>query len=1062
MLERILKFSITNRWFVILGVAAFALLGVWDYQRLAIDAVPDITNVQVQINTEAPGYSPLEAEQQITFPIETALGGLPSLEYTRSVSRYGLSQVTAVFHDGTDIYFARQLINERLQEVKGKLPAQIEAQMGPISTGLGEIFMFTVESEPDAKTESGQPYTPMDLRTINDWIIRPQLRTVPGVVEVNTIGGYEKQFHILIQPQKLQAYDIGVEEVVNAVNKNNANVGAGYIEKNGEQQLIRVPGRLKSIESIEAVVIRSSRGIPIRVKDIAEVALGSDLRSGAATKDGKEVVLGTIFMLIGENSREVSSRVAERLAEINRSLPKGVIAHTVYDRTTLVNATIATVKKNLFEGAVLVIAVLLLLLGNLRAALITACVIPLSMLLTITGMVATKMSGNLMSLGALDFGIIIDGAVIIVENCMRSLAHAQHTLGRLPSRKERFQTVILATKEVVRPSFFGALIIMIVYLPILSLTGIEGKMFFPMAFTVLLALVGATILSLTFVPAAVAIFLSGAVKEKDTKAIQLLKKLYEQALKKALAFRLVTVVAAALFFIATLGIASRLGSEFIPYLDEGDLAVHSLRTPGTSLSQSISLQNAVENKFRTFPEVRETLSKIGTADVATDPMPPSVADGFVLMKPRSEWPDPNKPKAQLIAEMETALNKVPGQKYEFLQPIQMRFNELIAGVRSEVAIKIFGDDLEKLTEEGKKVEKLVESIRGATGVGLEQVTGLPVLTFHLKEDIISRLGLSTFDVQEAIRIALGGENAGVILEGDRRFPIVVRLSNIERLDSEAIKRIPITIPQQRGSSVSDEADPLKSSESKSNSITLGELVDLEVSPGPNQVSRENGKRRIVITSNIRGRDIGSFVKEAQEKIKNEITLPSGYWITWGGQFEQLLSAAQRLKVVVPVALGLVFLLLYISLSSLTHATLVFTGVPLALSGGIIALWLRGIPFSISAAVGFIALSGVAVLNGLVMLSFINQLRAEGKDLSDAIIEGCLQRLRPILMTALVAALGFVPMALATGPGAEVQRPLATVVIAGILSSTLLTLFILPCLYSFFPGKSSAEAKLEID
>jgi cobalt-zinc-cadmium resistance protein CzcA len=1033
---------------VMLGVLALATLGIYDYQRLTIDAVPDITNVQVQINTEAQGFSPLESEQQVTFPIETALGGLPSLEYTRSVSRYGLSQVTAVFRDGTDIYFARQLINERLQEVKSQLPSGLEPQMGPISTGLGEIFMYTVEANTDAKTPEGNSYSSLDLRTINDWIIRPQLRTVPGVVEVNTIGGYEKQFHILPDPKNLLAYEVSLEELLDAVKRNNSNVGAGYIEKNGEQYLIRIPGQRTGIASLEEIVIKSPHGVPVKVKDVAEVAIGSDLRSGAATKDGREVVLGTVFMLIGENSREVSKRVAARIAEINRTLPTGTFAHTVYDRTDLVNATITTVQKNLFEGALLVIVVLLLLLGNIRAALITACVIPLSMLFTISGMVSTKMSGNLMSLGALDFGIIVDGAVIIVENCMRGLAEAQHKFGRLLTKKERLEVVYHSTREVRRATLFGELIIMIVYLPILTLSGVEGKMFFPMAFTVLVALLGAMILSVTFVPAAVALLLNGPVNEKETAVLRVTKSFYERVLTSVLRVRKSVVIAAVAFVLVTVGISTRLGSEFIPYLDEGDLAVHSLRTPGTSLTQSISMQNAVENRFKTFAEVKETFSKIGTADVATDPMPPSVADGFVLIKPRSEWPDPKRSKAELIATMEEELNKVPGQKYEFLQPIQMRFNELIAGVRSEVAVKIFGDDLEVLAEEGKKVERIIKSIPGATGVGLEQVTGLPVLTFTLREDIITRLGLSTYEVQESIRTVLGGEQAGVILEGDRRFPIVVRLADSLRTNIESIKRVPIKLPTkevQEPSHVRSTSTLINHKVEKF--VLLGELVDFTIAQGPNQISRENGKRRIVITSNIRGRDIGSFVRDAQTRIQNDLKLPSGYWITWGGQFEQLLAATKRLQLVVPVALLMIFLLLYVSSHSVTYAAIVFTGVPLALSGGILALWIREIPFSISAGVGFIALSGVAVLNGLVMVSFIDDLFKKGKPFQEAIVQGSLLRLRPILMTALVAALGFVPMAVATGAGAEVQRPLATVVIGGILTSTLLSLVVLPVLLS---------------
>lgn len=1056
MLEHILHFSIHRRWLVIIGVVAFALFGIYDYTRLMIDAVPDITNVQVQINTEAPGYSPLETEQQITYPLETALGGIPALDHTRSVSRYGLSQVTAVFRDGTNIYFARQLITERLQEVRNKLPPLIEPQMGPIATGLGEIFMYTVEPHPSARNSEGRPYTPMDLRTINDWIVRPQLKTVPGVVEINTIGGHEKQFHVLPDPLRLLAYRVSLDELRDALIKNNANVGAGYIEKNGEQHLIRVPGRKGDIAGLESIVIKAVHGTPVRVKDVAEVALGSDLRSGAATKNGEEVVLGTVFMLIGENSRDVSHRVASRLAEINATLPRGVTAHTVYDRTTLVNATIKTVQKNLFEGAILVIAVLLLLLGNLRAALITACVIPLSMLFTITGMVATRTTGNLMSLGALDFGIIVDGAVIIVENCMRGLANAQHRLGRLLTAKERLEVVFSSTREVRKATLFGETIIMVVYLPILTLTGVEGKMFFPMAFTVLLALLGAMVLSVTFVPAAVALFLTGPVKEKETRTLSLLKYYYEVTLKMALEARWLVVAIASVFFLISLAIGSRLGSEFIPSLDEGDLAVHSLRTPGTSLTQAISMQNAVERRFKAFPEVREVVSKIGTADVATDPMPPSVADTFVLLKPRSEWPDPKRSKSELLQDWEEQLTELPGQKYEFLQPIQMRFNELIAGVRSEVAIKVFGDDLATLMSEGEKVEDIIKGIPGAMGVSMEHVTGLPILTLHLRDDTIGRLGLSTSLVQEVIRTALGGAAAGTIFEGDRQFPIVVRLKDSLRTDISALKRLPVPLPR-----IAPESRPLYAESllvlehTPERFVPLGELVDFEVTPGPNQISRENGKRRIVVTSNVRGRDIGSFVEEAQARIRAELSLPAGYWITWGGQFEQLTTAIQRLKLVIPIALFLIFLLLYLSFNSIVQAALVFTGVPLALSGGILALWLRDIPFSISAAVGFIALSGVAVLNGLVMVSFVDDLHNRGKHYHLAIIEGCLMRLRPILMTALVAALGFVPMALARGAGAEVQRPLATVVIGGLCTSTLLSLFVLPVLLSLFSTRDGA-------
>ncbi len=1045
MLEKVLQFSIRHRWFILLASLAVALLGAYNYKSLPIDAVPDITNVQVQINTEAPGYSPLETEQRITYLVETALGGLPALDYTRSVSRYGLSQVTVVFKDGTDMFFARQLVAERLQEVKGKLPPEISPAMGPIATGLGEIFMFTVKPEPGAKNPDGSPVTPTDLRTIQDWVIKPQLRNVPGVVEVNTIGGYQKEFHVTPDPKLMITYDLGIEEIMAALEKNNANVGAGFIEHNGEQYLIRAPGQLQDLAAIRRIVVATRNNLPITLDQLAEVNLGKELRTGAATADGEEVVLATVMMLAGENSRVVSKRVADRLVEINRTLPDGIIAHPVYDRTKLVDATIETVKKNLFEGAVLVIVVLLLLLGNVRAAIITAMVIPLSMLFTITGMVNTGISGNLMSLGALDFGIIVDGSVIIVENCIRRLAEAQHRLGRLLTLEERMKIVFEGTKEVRKATMFGELIIMVVYLPILTLTGVEGKMFHPMAYTVLLALGGAMILSVTFVPAAIAIFMRGKIAEKENLVVRGAKALYLPVLKISIANRGVIAVAAAVMVALSLLLASRMGSEFIPNLDEGDLAVHSLRVPGTSLSQAIHMQNSVQKAFIKFPEVAETFSKIGTAEVATDPMPPSVADGFVMLKPRSQWPDPSMTKQELIQKMSDSLEQVPGTKYEFLQPIQMRFNELIAGVRSDVAVKVFGDDLDELLVSGKEIGKILGKIPGAQDVGVEQITGLPLMNINMKHEALARYGLSVSEVQEVIEIAIGGKQAGQIFEGDRRFPLILRLPEELRTDMDAWKKTPVRIH-----TASKTVMPAF--------VQLGELADFEVGPGPNQISRENGKRRVVITANVRGRDLGSFVREAQEKVR-EVELTPGSWITWGGTFEQLISASERLKIVVPVALVLIFALLFMTFGNVRDSLLVFTGVPLALTGGIVALWLRDIPLSISAGVGFIALSGVAVLNGLVMISFINDLRKEGMALDKAVIEGAVMRLRPVLMTALVASLGFVPMALATGTGAEVQRPLATVVIGGIISSTLLTLIVLPGLYRIFRSKEAKEIEL---
>jgi len=1057
MLEKILKFSIRQRWVVLMATLAVAVLGMYNYQKVPIDAVPDITNVQVQINTDAPGYSPLEVEQRITFPVETSMAGIPGLIETRSISRYGLSQVTVVFRDGTDIYFARQLINERIQGVKGNLPPGIDLIIGPIATGLGEIFMWTVEPKADALKEDGTPFTSTDLRTIQDWVIRPQLRNISGVTDVNTIGGYEKQYHVTPYPDKLISYGLSFHDILQALARNNANVGAGYIEHSGEQYLIRAPGQVSDIEDIRQIIIGNYKGIPIYIKDVAEVLLGKELRTGAAMENGKEVVLGTVFMLMGENSRTVSRRVADKMAEINRTLPAGVLAKTVYDRTTLVDKTIHTVKKNLAEGALLVIAILFLFLGNIRAALITALVIPLSMLFTITGMVSNKVSANLMSLGALDFGIIVDGAVIIVENCLRRLSEEQRRLGRLLTRAERFEVVFDASKEVRKATMFGELIIMIVYLPILSLTGIEGKMFYPMAFTVIVALIGAMALSVTFVPAAMALFFSGRLSEKENILMRWAKKGYTPILNLAMHNRVFVVTTAGVFVILSGLLITRMGSEFIPSLDEGDLAVHALRIPGTSLSQSVEMQCMLEKEINKFPEVANVFSKIGTAEIATDPMPPSVADTFVMLKPKSAWPNPHKPKEALIHELEEHLKKIPGNNYEFTQPIQMRFNELIAGVRSDLAVKVFGDDMEVLHETGGKISKILEKIQGASDVKVEQVTGLPVLTIQMNRKEMSRYGLNVSDVQDVIEIAIGGKSAGKVFEGDRRFELLVRLPENMRSNIEALKRLPIPLPNVGADSNTGLLPAAYLEESKRPSyITLGSIAEFNIKPGPNQISRENGKRRVVVTANVRGSDIGSFVKEAERKIKEGVNIPANYWMSWGGQFEQMISARKRLQIVAPITLLLIFLLLFTTFGSIKDAILVFTGVPLALTGGVAALWLRNIPLSISAGVGFIALSGVAVLNGLVMISFINKLRTEGNRLDTAILQGSITRLRPVLMTALVASLGFLPMALATGTGAEVQRPLATVVIGGILSSTALTLLVLPVLYRIFHRTDSVE------
>ena len=1056
MLERIIHLSIRFRWIVLGAVLALGAVGVWSFQRLPIDATPDITNVQVQINSEAEGYSPLETEQRITFPIETAVAGIPNLDYTRSVSRYGLSQVTVVFEDGTDIYFARQLVNERLQAIRSQLPAGIEPEMGPIATGLGEIFMYTVEAEEGAAKPDGTAYTPEDLRTVQDWVIRPQLLGTKGVTEVNTIGGFVRQYHVTPWPDRLAAAGLSIVDIVEAIEQNNDNRGAGYVERYGEQLLLRSQGRADGVGHLESVVVANRNGVPLRVADVADVGMGEELRTGAATEDGKEVVLGTVFMLVGENSREVAQATAARLAEAAKALPKGVIAKPIYDRTALVDRTIATVETNLLEGALLVIVVLFLLLGNFRAALITAMVIPLSMLLTITGMVQNKVSGNLMSLGALDFGLIVDGAVIIVENCLRRFGEEQHRLGRLLTRDERFEKAERATVEVIKPSIFGVLIITLVYVPIFALTGVEGKMFHPMAFTVVFALTAALILSLTFVPAAVALFVTGKVAEKESPVMRGARSLYQPALEWALRMR-VAVIAVAVALVALAGFAaSRMGSEFIPNLDEGDIALHALRIPGTSLSQAILMQESLEKRIRQLPEVERVVGKLGTADIATDPMPPSVADTYVLLKPREEWPDPRKPKAQLVAELEEAVSTIPGNNYEFTQPIQMRFNELISGVRSDVAVKVFGDDLDQLLALGDAVETILNAVPGAQDVKVEQITGLPVLQITPDRDALARLGLNVADVQNIVGASFGGAKAGQIFEGDRRFDIVVRLPEQLRSNVDAIGQLRIPMPDRGGD--------LRSF------VPLQEVASIELSIGNNQISRENGKRRVVITANVRGRDLGSFVTEARERIASEVQIPAGYWVGYGGTFEQLISGAQRLALVVPATLLLIFGLLFALLRSVRDALIVFTGVPLALTGGVAALLIRDLPLSISAGVGFIALSGVAVLNGVVMLTFIRTLLDEGQPLDAAIREGALSRLRPVLMTALVASLGFIPMAFNVGAGAEVQRPLATVVIGGIVSSTLLTLLVLPALFRLvhrktadrttavaLPGGTSAEA-----
>jgi len=1060
MFERILKLSIYQSGFVLVAVLAMAALGVYNYLKLPIDAVPDITNVQVQINTTAAGYSPLESEQRITFPIEMAMSGLPGLEYTRSLSRYGLSQVTVIFKDGTDIYLARQLVSQRIQDVRSRLPAGIVPTMGPISTGLGEIFMWTVDAEEDARKPDGTPYTTTDLREIEDWIIKPRMRMVKGVTEVNSIGGYVKQFHVTPYPDKLLAHGLTLQDLVTALERNNLNVGAGYIEKSGEQYLVRVPGQVATLVEIGEIILGSNQSVPIRVKNVADVLIGKELRTGAATQNSREVVLGTAFMLMGENSRTVSQAAAEKLAEINQSLPAGVVATPVYNRTTLVDKTISTVSNNLLEGAALVIVVLFIALGNLRAALITAMIIPLSMLFTISGMVANNVSANLLSLGALDFGIIVDGAVIIVENCIRRLSVEQEKIGRQLTTAERLEVVFDASKEVRRALLFGQMIIMVVYLPVFALSGVEGKMFHPMAFTVLLALLGAVFLSVTFVPAAVAMFLSGKMMEKEGAAVQWAKNIYAPALDFSMNNKGLTVTVAVVIVILSMLLITRMGSEFIPSLDEEDIALHAIRIPGTSLSTAIEMQNELEETIKKFSEVSRVYSKIGTAEIATDPMPPSVADIFIIIKPQSEWSGKYRDKEELIAAMEQAVRKVPGNNYEFTQPIQMRFNELISGVRADVAVKVFGDDLDVMLNVAQKIEKIIRSVPGAADVRIEQITGLPVLSVQMDRTKMARYGLNGSDVQDAVNIAVGGRTAGLIFEGDRRFELQVRLPEALRGDIDTLKRLPVKLPVLNAAAASNApALPMAGVQNAPAAVqpvyvALGEVADLRIVKGPNQVSRENGKRRVVVTANVRGRDIGSFVMEAESLIEQQVKIPAGYWLSWGGQFEQLIMAAERLQLVIPLALGLVFFLLYTMLGSFRDSLLVFSAVPLAIVGGIVALWLRDIPLSISAGVGFIAMSGVAVLDGLVLLSFIRDLRQQGLPLNEAIRTGSLLRLRPVLITTWVESLGFLPMALSTTTGAEVQRTLATVMIGSTLSQSLLSLLVVPVLYQLVHRKSA--------
>lgn len=1089
MLNRVLKFCVEHRWLVLIATCIGAVVAGMSLARLPIDAVPDVSNKIVQVTTLYPSLTPGEIEKQVAFPLETAMAGIPGLKSTRSLSRNGFCQVEAIFEDSVNIYFARQQVLERIGEARENLPPGAEPKMGPITTGLGEVFVYVVDfNHVDGKgatlAAEGKPGWQADgsyltpegetlrtavekasyLRTVQDWLVKPQLRTIKEVAGVDTIGGYEKQYVVQPDPMRLLSYGVSLNQLIEAIRLNNASVGAGFIEHKGESYVVRTDGRVRGSDDIGDIVLANHQGTPIRVRDVADVGAGKELRTGSASQNGREVVVGTVLMLLGGNSRTVAKAVDEKVVELQKSLPPDVVARPVLDRTELVDRTIDTVKHNLFAGAVLVIVILFLLLGNVRAALVTACAIPLSMLFTALGMERLGISANLMSLGAIDFGLIVDGAVIIVENCLRHLAERQKELGRKLTKSERLKVVVEASSEVRGATAFGIAIIIVVYFPILALTGVEGKMFHPMAITVIVALFGSFVLSLTFIPALVAVVMGGKVREHDNFLMRGARALYEPVLRFALRLRWLVIFASVLIFAASLLVFTRIGQELAPKLDEGNISVQSLRIPSTSLAQSQLSQFQIERAVTALPEVELMYSKTGTAEVAFDPMPPNISDAYVILKPRSQWPDPNLPKSELLAHIRQAVEKVPGNLYEYSQPIELRMNELIAGVRGALAVKVFGDEFESMTPIAQQAARVLQSVPGAADVKAATTEGFPTMSIDIDRAAIARLGLNIADVQEVIETAIGGRDAGVVFMGDRRFDIIVRLPDKLRDNISAIENLPVPLPSQEEQYHASGGMRLVTAEHKrpdneriGATVPLGSIAKIVLTEGPSQINRENGKRRLVVQANVRGRDLASFVAEARSRIAADVKLAPGTWLDWGGQYENLIAARNRLMVVVPLCLMLIFMFLFSTFNSAKYAAIVFTGVPLALTGGIAALVLRGIPFSISAAVGFIALSGVAVLNGLVMVSRINQLRRDGMHLEESIIQGSLTRLRPVLMTALVASLGFVPMALATGTGAEVQRPLATVVIGGIVSSTFLTLVVLPSLYRAWHRR---EARLD--
>jgi heavy metal efflux system protein len=1050
MFERVLRLVIERRAQVILVTLLVAAFGAICLNRLPIDAVPDITNNQVVINTFCPGLAPEEVEKQITFPLETALAGLPSLQHTRSLSRNEFSQITAVFEDRANPYFMRQLVQERLTESRERLPSDVAPHLGPVSTGLGEVLMWVVEFEhpdkpfttPAGRTLESEQEKAMYLRELQEWLVRPQIRAVPGVADVDSIGGARRQFVVEVDPGRLTALGVQLEDLLGALEHNNLNTGAGTVEIRGQALTVRAQGRLNNEREIEEVTIAERHGTPIRVSDIGNVRLGPDLRTGSASQGGVEVVVGTAMMRIGENSRVVSHAVAQKIAQTQKTLPAGVRLRIVLNRMQLVDATVETVRNNLAEGALLVIFVLFLTLGNLRAAVIVAAAIPLSMLFTAIGMQGLGLSGNLMSLGAIDFGLIVDGSVIIVENSLRVLATEERRLGRTLTLSERLDAVYRASSSVRNATAYGEAIIVLVYIPILFLSGVEGKMFQPMAITVILALTAAFVLSLTFVPAAVALFLTGKVEDRENQLIVRLRSGYLRLLGKLLDHGAPMIGVSVGCLVLAFLLFGRLGQEFVPTLDEKNLAMHSIRPPGTGIEQSTRLQREVEKIILGFPEVQRVFSKTGTADLAADPMPPNVSDTFIMLHP-----DKTDDKAALVERLDKAVRILPGHEFEFTQPIQMRFNELISGVRSDVAIKVFGDDFAKLSASASEIAAVLRAIPGAKDVRVEQISGLPTLSIEPKREALGRFGLDVRELHREVATGIRGREAGTVLEGDRSFPIVVRFAESMRGDLDSLSTLPIQLP----GGAEQEKNPHRY-------LPLSALANIEMSTGLNQVSRENGKRRVVVQCNVRGRDLGGFVEEAQHQVSSKVQLDPGNYLVWGGQYENLLEAQARLRWVVPMCLLMILVFLYASFGAFGPAALVFVGVPLALPGGVLALWLRDMPFSISAAVGFIALSGVAVLNGLVLVTFIQELRAEGMPARPALEQACALRFRPILMTALVAALGFIPMALSAGTGAEVQRPLATVVIGGLCTTTPLILFVLPALYQRFPALGKSRAR----